>query len=113
MATVQGKLFKVTYSNWYGAVRGQPFRKIAIEANAPLYDLAVATIDPFDFDLQKMLLLYDYGDEWRIIVQYLGDTEVHTVQRLPLIVVTKGEALDQYKGFEHEESEEEWAADER
>ena len=53
-----------------------------------------------------MLLLFDYGDEWRMIVQYLGETEVKPGQKLPMITESKGEAPDQYGGFEDEEYDE-------
>lgn len=147
----QARFFKVTLSDWNGAVRGRPFRKIAIAADASLYDLAVVTIESFDFDLdhafgfydnikdwtrsekgyelfadigekmeypgvkrakiskvfhtpkQKLLLLFDYGDEWRFIVQYLGETEVNPGQKLPLIMESNGKAPDQYGGFEEED----------
>ncbi|MRN54723.1 hypothetical protein [Paenibacillus monticola] len=55
---------------------------------------------------QKLLLLFDYGDEWRIIVQYLGDAEVQPNEKLPLIMESKGEATDQYGGFEEDEEDE-------
>ncbi|MEK4063869.1 MULTISPECIES: calcium-binding protein [Paenibacillus] len=141
----------MTLSDWNGTVRGRPFRKIAIAAVSSLYDLAVVTIESFDFDLdhgfgfydniknwsrsekgyelfadigekmkfpglkgakiskvfhtpkQKLLLLFDYGDEWHFIVQYIGDTKLKPGQKLPLIMETKGEAPDQYGGFEDED----------
>lgn len=149
----QAQSFKVTLSDWNSAVRGRPFRKIAIAAEASLYDLALVTIESFDFGLdhafgfydniknwtrskkgyelfadigekmefpgvkrakiskvfhtpkQKLLLLFDYGDEWHFIVQYLGDTEVQPGQKLPLITESKGETPDQYGGFEEEDEE--------
>lgn len=52
---------------------------------------------------QKMLLLFDYGDEWHFIVQYLGDIEVSPGQKLPLIMESKGETPNQYGGFDDEE----------
>lgn len=115
------KIFKITLTDWNGAVRGKPCRKIAVQENASLYDLAEAALSAFDFDMdhsfgfydnlknwarseegyelfadigdkmnfpgvkkakvskvfhtpkQKMLLLFDYGDEWRFVVQYLED----------------------------------------
>lgn len=151
----QARLFKVTLSNWNGAVRGRPTRKIVISAKASLYDLAAVTIESFDFDLdhsfgfydnlkdwtnsqegyesfadvgagdrfpgvrkakiskvfhtpkQKMLLLFDYGDEWKMIVQYLGDTEVGPGQKLPIITESAGDAPDQYGDYEDEYEEDE------
>ncbi|WP_342549003.1 hypothetical protein NST69_08665 [Paenibacillus sp. FSL P2-0089] len=151
----QARLFKVTLSDWNGAVRGRPTRKIAISAKASLYDLAAVTIESFDFDLdhafgfydnlknwtrseegyesfadvgagdrfpgvqkvkiskvfhtpkQKMLLLFDYGDEWRMIVQYLGETEVKPGQKLPMVTEIEGEAPDQYGDFDEDEDEDE------
>lgn len=56
---------------------------------------------------QKMLLLFDYGDEWHFIVQYLGETDVKPGQKLPLVVESNGDAPDQYGGFEEDDEEDE------
>ncbi|MBT2289371.1 hypothetical protein J7E73_09535 [Paenibacillus albidus] len=60
----QAKLFKVTLSDWNGTVRGRPFRKIAIAAGSSLYDLAVVTIESFDFDLDHAFGFYDNIKNW-------------------------------------------------
>ncbi|MNO27289.1 Plasmid pRiA4b ORF-3-like protein [compost metagenome] len=147
----EAKLFKVILSDWNGAVRGRPTRKVAVPANASLYDLAIITIEAFEFEVdhafgfydniknwtcsekgyelfadigekvefpgvkrakiskvfhtskQKLLLLFDYGDEWHFIVQYLRGTEVKPGQELPLLIESKGEAPAQYGGYEDEE----------
>jgi hypothetical protein len=52
---------------------------------------------------QKMLLLFDYGDEWHFIVQYLGTIEVSPGQKLPMIMESNGEVPNQYGGFGDEE----------
>ncbi|WP_340022486.1 hypothetical protein MHI24_26210 [Paenibacillus sp. FSL K6-1096] len=56
---------------------------------------------------QKMLLLFDYGDEWKMIVQYLGETEVKPGQKLPIITESTGDAPDQYGDIEDGEYEDE------
>lgn len=50
-----------------------------------------------------MLLLFDYGDEWHFIVQYLGTIEVSPGQKLPMIMESNGEVPNQYGGFGDEE----------
>lgn len=155
MKNNQAQAFKVTLSDRNGAVRGRPFRNIAIAAEDSLYDLAEISIEAFDFDLdhafgyydniknwtrsekgyelfadigekmkfpgvkgaiiskvfhtpkQKMLLLFDYGDEWHFIVQYLGETDVKPGQKLPLVVESNGDVPDQYGGFEEDDEEDE------
>ncbi|AIQ68085.1 hypothetical protein PGRAT_10975 [Paenibacillus graminis] len=57
----------------------------------------------FHTSKQKLLLLFDYGDEWHFIVQYLGVTEVKPGQKLPLIMESSGVVPNQYGGFEEEE----------
>ncbi|MFD1175337.1 hypothetical protein ACFQ3W_03355 [Paenibacillus puldeungensis] len=149
------KKFKITLTDWDGAVRGMPSRIIAVNDNASLYDLAAFALSVFDFDLdhsfgfydnlknwsrseegyelfadmgeklkfpgvkkaevrkvfhspkQKMLLLFDYGDEWRFIVQYLEDEDLE-VAILPVLLDSKGEAPDQYGGLFDEDDEYEY-----
>lgn len=62
--TDQARLFKVTLSDWNGAVRGRPSRKIVISAKASLYDLAAVTIESFDFDLDHAFGFYDNLTNW-------------------------------------------------
>jgi hypothetical protein len=151
---MQAKEFKVICSDWNGAVRNRPSRNIAIQADATLYDLAAATLDSFDFDMDhafgfyenlknwtrsqtgyelfadmgekgrfsgvkrarvsnvfqtpnyKMLLLFDYGDEWHFVVQYIKDVDVPTGGNLPVVLSSKGVAPSQY-GYDDEEYDEE------
>ncbi|WP_172194815.1 calcium-binding protein [Saccharibacillus qingshengii] len=139
------KTFKALLSDWNGTVRGRPYRKIAIQQNATLSDLAEAILTSFDFDMdhmygfydniknwtrasegyelfadmgqedlfpgvrkkkitqvfrepkQKFLLLFDYGDEWRFIVEFLGDEEPAPGMEIPYIFQSVGEAPDQYE----------------
>ncbi|WP_410513084.1 hypothetical protein PaeBR_00990 [Paenibacillus sp. BR2-3] len=146
------KIFKITLTDWNGAVRGKPYRKIAVQENASLYDLAATALSVFDFDMDhsfgfydnlknwarseegyelfadmgekmkfpgvkkakvgkvfhtpkhKMLLLFDYGDEWRFIAQYLEDGDLSGT-KLPVLLDSKGKAPDQYGGFFDEDDE--------
>ncbi|WP_164821658.1 plasmid pRiA4b ORF-3 family protein [Paenibacillus koleovorans] len=148
------KIFKITLTDWNGAVRGKPYRKIAVQDNSSLYDLAATALSAFDFDMdhafgfydnlknwtrseqgyelfadmgekvefpgvkrakvskvflvpkQKMLLLFDYGDEWRFVVQYLEDANLSGT-KLPALLESKGKAPDQYGDIYDEEDEEE------
>lgn len=140
------KIFKITLTDWNGTVRGKPYRKIAVQENANLYDLAEAALSVFDFAMdhsfgfydnlknwvrseegyelfadigekmnfpgvkkakvskvfhtpkRKMLLLFDYGDEWKFIVQYLEDGDLRGA-KLPVLLDSKGMAPDQYGSF--------------
>lgn len=152
--STKATLFKVTWSDWNGAVRGRPFRKIVLNSGSSLYDLAAASLDSFQFDLdhafafydniknwtrseegyelfadmgekekfpgvkkakitkvfdtpkKKMLLLFDYGDEWHFIVQYLGNAEVKPGQALPFVSESSGKAPDQYGGLDDDYEDE-------
>ena len=52
-------VLKVTRSNWYGHVRGFPYRVIAIQENASLYDLGLAILSSFRFDRDHLFGFYD------------------------------------------------------
>lgn len=68
MKNNQAQSFKVTLSDRNVAVRGRPFRNIVIAAEDSLYALAEISIEAvFHTPKQKMLLLFDYGDEWHFI----------------------------------------------
>lgn len=58
------KIFKITLTDWNGSVRGKPYRKIAVEVNASLYDLAVAALSAFDFDMDHSFGFYDNLKNW-------------------------------------------------
>lgn len=55
---------------------------------------------------QKMLLLFDYGDEWHFVVQYIKEIDVPAGGKPPIVLSSKGEAPSQY-GYEEEEYDEE------
>ncbi|MDO3409466.1 calcium-binding protein [Saccharibacillus sp. CPCC 101409] len=151
----KAKLFKVTCSDWNGAVRGRPYRKLAIDGKASLESLAINILYAFDFDMdhmfgfydnlknwtrstegyesmadygdgdgfpgtqsakvakvfhtpkQKMLMLFDYGDEWRFIVQFLGDETLPAGITAPAVLESVGEAPEQYPDWEDEDDYEE------
>ncbi|MGB9176734.1 MAG: hypothetical protein WCB46_08370 [Methanoregula sp.] len=137
-------LLKVTQTDWYGHVRGFPYRVIAIPERASLYDLALAILSSFGFDQdhlfgfydnlhryydaqegyelssgagcggkfpgvkrakivtvfpepkKKMLFVYDYGDEWRFIVQAKGNALPAGGVKYPVVIESYGEPPDQY-----------------
>ena len=150
----QAKLFKVVCSDWNGAVRGRPYRKLAVDPKSSLAMLAEDILGAFDFDMdhmygfynnlkdwtrategyelladlgegdrfpgtthtpiskafqtprQKMLMLFDYGDEWRFIVEFLGEQDVPAKAEFPLILESVGEAPEQYPDWEEDDDEE-------
>ncbi len=57
-------LIKVILSDWYGKVRGQPFRVLAIPEGFTLYSLAEAIVDGFNFDLDHAFGFYDNIRRW-------------------------------------------------
>lgn len=137
-------LMKATLSDWYGKVRGRPYRVLAIPEGFTLYNLAEAILDSFDFwfdhcfgfydemkrwtesregyelfaDIgeesefkgvkrtkvnrvfdtikKKMLFLFDYGDEWRFIVELKGIESPTEDANYPFVVESVGEAPPQY-----------------
>ena len=57
-------LFMVTLSDWYGRVRGMPYRILAIPEGFTLSALAGSIIDAFDFDFDHAFGFYDNIKSW-------------------------------------------------
>jgi hypothetical protein len=57
-------LIKVTLSDWYGKVRGQPFRVLKIPGDFTLYSLAEAIVDSFGFYFDHPFGFYDNIKKW-------------------------------------------------
>ena len=57
-------LIKVTLSDWYGKVRGQPFRVLEIPGDFTLYSLAEAIVDSFGFYFDHAFGFYDNIKKW-------------------------------------------------
>lgn len=57
-------LFKVTLSDWYGRVRGMPYRILAIPEGFTLSALGGSIIDAFDFDFDHTFGFYDNIKSW-------------------------------------------------
>ncbi len=137
-------LLKVTQTDWYGHVRGFPYRVIAIPENASLYDLGHAILSAFRFDRdhlfgfydnlhryydaqegyelssgagfsgrfpgvkrakivtvfpepkKKMLFVYDFGDEWRFVVQSKGRALTVEGVKYPVVIESCGDNPEQY-----------------
>ena len=146
-------LLKVTQTDWYGHVRGFPYRVIAIPENASLYDLGLAILSSFRFDRdhlfgfydnlhrysdspegyelssgggfggrfpsvkstkiarvypgpkKKMLFVYDYGDEWRFIVQSEGRVLPGDGVKYPVVIESCGDNPEQYPDDEPDSPE--------
>lgn len=60
----QAKLFKVICSDWNGAVRGRPYRNLAVDPDASLAMLAEDILDAFDFDMNHMYGFYNNLKDW-------------------------------------------------
>ena len=52
-------LVKATLSDWYGKVKNQPFRLLAMAEESTLYGLAEAIVDSFNFNLDHAFGFYD------------------------------------------------------
>lgn len=50
----------------------------------------------------KMLFLFDYGDEWVFLVELIGRKPKEPKVKLPRLVLSTGEAPEQYPSFEDE-----------
>jgi hypothetical protein len=57
-------LIKATLSDWYGKVRGQPFRVLEIPGDFTLYSLAEAIVDSFGFYFDHPFGFYDNIKKW-------------------------------------------------
>ena len=57
-------LIKVTLSDWYGHVRGMPYRILAVPEGFTLYDLAEAIVDSFNFDFDHAFGFYNNIKRW-------------------------------------------------
>ena len=57
-------LIKVIISDWWGHVRGMPYRTLAIPEGFSLYELAEAIVDSIDFDFDHCFGFYDNIKKW-------------------------------------------------
>jgi len=57
-------LIKATLSDWYGKVKGQPFRVLEIHGDFTLYSLAKAIVDSFGFYFDHPFGFYDNIKKW-------------------------------------------------
>ena len=57
-------LIKVTMSDWYGRIRGMPYRLLAVPEGFTLYNLAEAILDSFDFYFDHAFGFYDNIKSW-------------------------------------------------
>ncbi len=57
-------LVKATLSDWYGRVKNQPFRLLAIAEESTLDSLAEAILDSFNFSLDHAFGFYDNIAKW-------------------------------------------------
>ena len=52
---------------------------------------------------QKMQFIFDYGDEWRFLVELIGAGEKKKGRRYPLVLKEVGEAPEQYPAWDEDE----------
>jgi hypothetical protein len=57
-------LIQATLSDWYGKVRGQPFRVLEIPGDFTLYSLAEVIVDSFGFYFDHPFGFYDNIKKW-------------------------------------------------
>ncbi|KAF5437287.1 pRiA4b ORF-3-like protein [Candidatus Methanophagaceae archaeon] len=72
-------LLKVTVSDWYGSIRGRPYRTLAIPGEFTLYALAESILDAFEFDFDHGFGFYNNIEDWAASdVRYESSTSVLT-----------------------------------
>jgi hypothetical protein len=64
-----------------------------------------AIAEPFPAVGHKMLFLFDYGDDWRFVVEVIGRGKKDRKARYPKVLRKIGEAPPQYRWDEEEEDE--------
>ena len=81
-------LIKVTLSDWYGHVRGMPYRILAVPEGFTLYNLAEAIVDSFDFYFDHAFGFYDNIKRWtestegyELFADIGGESEFKSVKR--------------------------------
>ena len=57
-------LIKATLSDWYGHIKGMPYRILAIPEGFTLYNLAEAIVDSFDFYFDHAFGFYNNIKRW-------------------------------------------------
>lgn len=89
-----------------------PYKGIEKYEAAPMDDVfgdkipltrAFIVAQVFNAPKKKMLFLFDYGDEWRFVVQLLGTRDAKNGENYPLVTNIKGEAPKQYEEYDEEE----------
>lgn len=65
----------------------------------------VTVAEAFDRVGEKLLYLFDYGDEWRFVVKFMRAEEAQSDGDYPRLVESVGEAPEQYPELEEEEDE--------
>jgi hypothetical protein len=53
----------------------------------------------FDSIGKKMCFMFDYGDEWRFIVELKDEIEVSNTKHYPKVIESKGKAPKQYQNY--------------
>jgi len=144
------KILKVTLSDHFGNIQGNPCRIIAIPIKSTLYKLASVIIESFNFDFdhafgffnnpkniykstegyelfadvgeetefgsvkktkidqvfdtpkKRMCFMFDYGDDWRFLVEFINDQNVDDIKKYPKIIDSKGKAPEQYPDYDNE-----------
>jgi hypothetical protein len=57
----------------------------------------------------KMLMLFDYGDEWLFLIELIDRKPREAKVRLARVLASVGKAPEQYPSFEDDEDDEEEA----
>ena len=65
----------------------------------------VPVTDVFQEEKQKMLYLFDYGDDWTFEVQFLRREAAEKGARYPKVLESKGAAPEQYPEYDEEQEE--------
>ena len=144
------KMFKITMSDRFARIQGNPYRILAVPSNYSLYKFAEVIIKSFKFSFdhcfgffdnlkniyesnegyelfkdigeetefksvkknkilkvfdtigKKMCFMFDYGDDWRFIVEFIDEETVPNIKKYPKLIESKGKAPGQYPDYSEE-----------
>jgi len=54
----------------------------------------------FESPKKKMCFIFDYGDDWRFITEFIKDEQVEDLNKFPKILETFGKSPEQYPDYE-------------
>jgi len=86
-----------SFERWFRAERAyELFKDIGEEGSPNARGVKKITIaEAFSLD-KKLLFLFDYGDEWKFIVEYTGKEDPAQRRKYPFLITKTGKSPEQY-----------------